>query len=473
MGAIYKWEQNLQRSWEVVTEDKEGNIHVEREKASNRGSSKDSIQREDHDRDRLSCIRRGLIRYMIVALDCSAAAGQMDVSYRPNRLETVKNSIQKFIIDFFDQNPISSLGVIVTRNGLAESLSELCGNSKNHINRLKNLQNTAGTASLQNTLTLSISLLKHIPQYGHRQLLVVFSSLSTCDPGDIFSSIREAQAHRVQISVICLVAEVFICKQLAELTGGTFAVATDSMHLAQLLQGHTVPPPQLATDMESAADETGNTVQAGGLPTSKMFTDFIYMGFPKRVFDTKSNSSFSFDGKRICLSSTSYICPRCHVRSTDIPTQCCVCTLQLNSSSHIARSHHHLFPVPEFEEYALQHHEDSSSIFVPLSVSASSDRYMAPPSIAPAASEKSVDDKGKEKLELSHVSKLTLSGGEMHCAGCLVGFLQMGGVFERKIDGVEYLSIFRCPRCSSLFCSVCDAFIHESLHNCPCCSSEP
>ena len=65
MGAIYKWEQNLQRSWEVVTEDKEGNIHVEREKASNRGSSKDSIQREDHDRDRLSCIRRGLIRYMV------------------------------------------------------------------------------------------------------------------------------------------------------------------------------------------------------------------------------------------------------------------------------------------------------------------------------------------------------------------------------------------------------------------------
>jgi hypothetical protein len=62
---IYKWEQNLQRSWEVVTEDKEGNIHVEREKASNRGSSKDSIQREDHDRDRLSCIRRGLIRYMV------------------------------------------------------------------------------------------------------------------------------------------------------------------------------------------------------------------------------------------------------------------------------------------------------------------------------------------------------------------------------------------------------------------------
>jgi hypothetical protein len=64
MGAIYKWEQNLQRSWEVVTEDKEGNIHVERNKQGNR-SSKDSTQREYLDRDRLSCIRRGLIRYLV------------------------------------------------------------------------------------------------------------------------------------------------------------------------------------------------------------------------------------------------------------------------------------------------------------------------------------------------------------------------------------------------------------------------
>ena len=156
--------------------------------------------------------------------------------------------------------------------------------------------------------------------------------------------------------------------------------------------------------------------------------------------------------------------------------QCCVCTLQLNSSSHIARSHHHLFPVPSFEEYELQHHEDSSSTFVPVSVSAPSDRYTASPSTAPPAALESVDDKIKETLESSSAKELTLSSGEMQCAGCLVGFLQSGGLLEKKIVGgvgVEDVSIFRCPRCRSLFCSVCDAFIHESLHNCPCCSSDP
>jgi hypothetical protein len=34
--------------------------------------------------------------------------------------------------------------------------------------------NTQGAASLQNTLTLSIAILKQIPEYGHRELLIVY-----------------------------------------------------------------------------------------------------------------------------------------------------------------------------------------------------------------------------------------------------------------------------------------------------------
>jgi len=60
-NAIYKWEQNLQRSWEVVTEDKEGNIRVEIAP----GSSGISGSLRNAEQDRLACIRRGLIRYMV------------------------------------------------------------------------------------------------------------------------------------------------------------------------------------------------------------------------------------------------------------------------------------------------------------------------------------------------------------------------------------------------------------------------
>lgn len=142
--------------------------------------------------------------------------------------------------------------------------------------------------------------------------------------------------------------------------------------------------------------------------------------------------------------------------------QCCVCTLQLNSSSHIARSHHHLFPVPTFDEYVLLEHErGSSAVFTPAF--ALENRDMAP------SSSQSLQGDVKGNLEGSDAEKVTLSDKEMHCKGCLVGFLPDSGVVDKK----EELSVFRCPRCRSLFCAVCDVFIHESLHNCPCCSSGP
>ncbi len=31
--------------------------------------------------------------------------------------------------------------------------------------------------------------------------------------------------------------------------------------------------------------------------------------------------------------------------------------------------------------------------------------------------------------------------------------------------------VVRCPRCKHVFCFDCDAYIHESLHNCPGCEA--
>lgn len=41
--------------------------------------------------------------------------------------------LEDFIEEFFYQNPISQLGVIITRNKRAEKISDLAGNSKKHI----------------------------------------------------------------------------------------------------------------------------------------------------------------------------------------------------------------------------------------------------------------------------------------------------------------------------------------------------
>ena len=105
-------------------------------------------------------------------------------------------------------------------------------------------------------------------------------------------------------SVICLAAELYICRYIAEQTNGTFAVANDALHLSELLLEQTIPPPELQ--------------QRG--PTT---TDFVYMGFPRRTFD--AHATYGFDGTNAKLFSAGYVCPRCHTRTSEIPAQCMVC----------------------------------------------------------------------------------------------------------------------------------------------------
>ena len=52
-----------------------------------------------------------------------------------------------------------------------------------HITRLRSNPETGGDASLQNALDLSVSTMRGIPPYGHREVLMLYAALSTCDPG--------------------------------------------------------------------------------------------------------------------------------------------------------------------------------------------------------------------------------------------------------------------------------------------------
>ena len=60
---------------------------------------------------------------IIVDLSRAAAIGDM----RPNRLAVMAGVLQGFIRKFFDENPLSHIGLIIMRNGIAERLTELAG----------------------------------------------------------------------------------------------------------------------------------------------------------------------------------------------------------------------------------------------------------------------------------------------------------------------------------------------------------
>jgi transcription initiation factor TFIIH subunit 2 len=211
------------------------------------------------------------------------------------------------------------------------------------------------------------------------------------------------------------------------------------------------------------------------------------MGFPKRTFD--GSASYGFDGNAIQLFSTAYICPRCYTRTSEIPTCCCVCKVQLNSSSHIARSHHHLFPVMNFEELSLavsDSNEDCTGYdrgnngFNSNNSRTSNGGSNGGNSNDSRNSGKSttllaykINDIPPEKELISKNGSSSsapmlinpsiteddrvLVGKVSNCKGCLETFTSASLVMQ-------------CPSCEEMFCIECDLFIHNSLHNCPGCA---
>ena len=58
-------------------------------------------------------IKRGMIRYLYLAIDLSKTMSEGDM--RPSRLAVTLRIVQDFVTNYFDQNPLSQLGILVTR----------------------------------------------------------------------------------------------------------------------------------------------------------------------------------------------------------------------------------------------------------------------------------------------------------------------------------------------------------------------
>lgn len=84
--------------------------------------------------------------------------------------------------------------------------------------------------------------LKNMPAHSSREVLVLFGSLTTCDPGDIQKTIKSLKENNIRVSIIGLAAEVRICREIAKRTGGTYNVLLDDHHLKELILNQVQPP---------------------------------------------------------------------------------------------------------------------------------------------------------------------------------------------------------------------------------------
>jgi transcription initiation factor TFIIH subunit 2 len=445
----HAWEDTAgEQSWETaVREDADGNIIL----INNRLSAAEAIRRRrrrleqsDYSQKRKRVVR-DMIRYLYIIIDASRWMREKDPVLPPGtRLDVTLQMLLEFVEEYYDQNPLSHLGFIVLRNGEAEILSQLSSNAKAQKIALQSFSLLAaseppakgGEFSLQNGLEVAGRSLGHQPRHGSREIVVLCGALSTCDPGNLLTeTLPRLQTANIRVSAFALSAELYICRKLAEETGGVMGVCLDKSHYRDwLLGGQCVPPPAL-----KHLHEVG--------------CDMVRMGFPTRTIgDVPTLVHATRDTK--LLTRTAYVCPQCQAKASELPTDCAVCGLKLVLSPHLARSFHHLFPVPPFSDVPLE-----TSLMSPIN----------------GGSVQVVSSGSLHIFQMDESLVTSSTDFDRCCYACckMIGttITSEDDPKKKKLDdgaGEEILR-FQCPDCKNVFCADCDAYLHETLHNCPGC----
>ncbi|GAB7366095.1 hypothetical protein MBLNU230_g7658t2 [Neophaeotheca triangularis] len=405
-----KWEAAASRTWELQ-EAADGSIE------GVLGGMEEANKRKRLLKD-TTPLQRGIIRHTILIIDLSTAMLEKDL--RPTRhLLTITNTVA-FIREFFEQNPISQLGILGMREGLATRVSDMSGNPTTHIEAVRELRQTEpkGNPSLQNALEMARAALYHTPSHGTREVIIILGALLSSDPGDIHDTIKSLIRDRVRVSIIGLAAQMHICAEICRRTNSgsesNYNVAVDEVHYRELLLSLTTPPVVRSTDTEAQ---------------KRNRAALLMMGFPSRM--TEPNPTLcACHGE---LNRGGYLCSRCSAKVCSLPATCPTCDLTLILSTHLARSYHHLFPLRNWNEVSWQ--------------------------------------KAKRK-------------GSRQCFGCLAPFPGLPGgaggseggeeatkTGAKRAEGASESSRYECETCGEHFCIDCDVFCHEVVHNCPGCQS--
>lgn len=87
-------------------------------------------------------------------------------------------------------------------------------------NAIEMARSTMRLVLFMTTKTLDLTILSHLPTHSSREILILFGSLTTCDPGNIHDTLDECVKNKIRISVVALAAEMKICRELCDKTGG-------------------------------------------------------------------------------------------------------------------------------------------------------------------------------------------------------------------------------------------------------------
>ncbi|MCJ1390777.1 hypothetical protein MMC18_003638 [Xylographa bjoerkii] len=435
------WE--VTRTWENVVEGEDGTISGTVEGLLEAGKRKRLLKDT-------TPLQRGIIRHLVLILDLSTAMAEKDL--KPTRYLLTLRYAQEFVTEYFEQNPISQLGIIGMRDGLAVRVSDMSGNPNDHTSCLKALreQEPKGHPSLQNALDMARAALFHAPSHGTREILLIFGSLLSSDPGDIHTTITALATSHITASVIGLAAQVAICRTLVSRTNPAlnpdeaYGVALNEQHYRDLFMKATTPP-VTAKSSDPSGRTNGNTDNdhdGGGSKSS-----LLMMGFPSRIVES---------AKSLCAchsrpSRGGYLCCRCSSKVCSLPSTCPACGLTLILSTHLARSYHHLFPLRNWKE---------------VSWARASTRRKQPGCFGCGTHFPDIPKEAKGKEVAAIMGKA--DGNQEREKDASFAVMGREGA---TAAGVSESGRYECPVCRMFFCIDCDVFAHEVVHNCPGCQS--
>ncbi|OAT12519.1 transcription initiation factor TFIIH subunit 2 [Blastomyces gilchristii SLH14081] len=303
-----EWE--VSRTWESLVESADGTISATVEGLLEAGKRKRLL------RD-TTPLQRGIIRHLILVLDLSSAMAEKDL--RPTRYLLTLRYAQEFVLEFFEQNPISQLGVLGMRDGLAVRISDMSGNPTDHILAIQSLRpkDPKGMPSLQNTLEMARGALFRTPTHGTREVFIIFGALLSSDPGDIHKTINTLVADKIRVSIIGLAAQVAICRDICARTNNGddsgYGVALNEQHFRELFMNVTTPP---ATTVAPTPTTTKEETKTSQTTTSSL----LMMGFPSRTLSPTTTPTLCACHSK--PSRTGYLCSRCGAKVCTLPTSC-------------------------------------------------------------------------------------------------------------------------------------------------------
>ncbi|KAG4300728.1 hypothetical protein PCANB_003050 [Pneumocystis canis] len=405
----YVWEKEYRRSWDIVQEDQQGSLATTLLQMEQAGKRKRVFRNTIP-------LQRGIIRHLVLILDLAISMEKRD--FLPNRYIVSINQVSTFVLEYFEQNPLAQLGIIGMRDGRAISISPYGGSPHEHIialNKLKKME-PSGDASLQNALEMARTILYPVPKHGTREVLLIFGSLMSLDPGDIHETIDAIIQDKIRVYIIGLSSSIFICQKICKETNAgdesSYSIVLNEQHFQELLMQFIIPP---------------------ALQKSHKFLEtLIMMGFPSKLIEKEETLCACHSN----IIKEGYLCPRCFSKVCSLPINCPCCNLMLILSTHLARSYHHLFPLKNWIEVPWEeaHSTHCYACLIPFPEKKSS-----------LSSDMSHDINHSYK-------KNTESFSAIH-------------------DSVSVSSRYACSECHKHFCIDCDVFAHEILFECIGCQS--